>query len=105
MEANTEVQTEGGFRLRLPRKDEFEIFGIAIQLMGANQIKAKCIDGVERTCRIPGKLRKKVWVRTNDLIIVKVWDFQPSKGDVVWRYLPNQTEQIRRRGLLQGWTV
>ncbi len=93
---------EATFRVRLPNKKEFEVFAIAIQLLGANQIKAKCADGVERICRIPGKLRKKVWVRTNDLIVVKIWDFQPSKGDVVWRYLPNQTDYLRRKGFLQG---
>lgn len=103
MEANS--SGEETFRVRLPNKAEFEIFGVAIQLMGANMIKVRCADGVERICRIPGKLRKKVWVRTNDLVIVRVWDFQPSKGDIAWRYLPNQTDYIKRKGFLQGFQI
>jgi len=89
-------------RLRFPKKEENEQFGIVTQLMGANQVKALCQDGVERGCRIPGKLRKRVWVRANDLVIVKVWDFQPSKGDIKWRFFGNQTEWFRRKGMLEG---
>ena len=89
-------------KIRFPKKKEDEIFGIVTQLLGANQLKVMCQDGVERLCRIPGKLKKKVWIRANDVVIVKVWDFQPSKGDVVWRYLPAQTNYLKRKGMLEG---
>jgi len=92
-------------RLRFPKKEEFEQFGIVTQLMGANQVKVMCQDGVERGCRIPGKLRKRVWVRADDLVIVKVWDFQPSKGDIAWRFLGNQTDWFKRKGMLEGLPV
>ncbi len=91
--------------MRFPRKEDNEQFGIALQLMGANKVKVLCQDGKERNCRIPGKLRKKVWVRANDLVIVKVWDFQPAKGDIVWRFLGHQMEWLRRKGALQGLPV
>ncbi len=35
-------------RVRLPRKKENEIFGIADQLMGASRIRIQCADGVAR---------------------------------------------------------
>lgn len=96
------VTAEESFgRMRLPRKDDFEIFGLVIQLMGANQIMVLCDDGKERNIRIPGKLRKRVWVRENDIVIVKLWDFQPSKGDLAWRYMGNQVEWLKRKGFLQ----
>ncbi|MFH1240284.1 MAG: translation initiation factor eIF-1A [Candidatus Diapherotrites archaeon] len=89
-------------RIRFPRKQDNEQFGFVTQLMGANQIKVRCEDGLERNCRIPGKLKKKVWIRDGDLVVVKVWDFQPIKGDIVWRYLPPQTNHLRRKGLLKN---
>jgi len=52
-------------------EDDYELFGLVIQLMGANQIMVLCEDGKERNVRIPGKLKKKVWVRENDIVIVK----------------------------------
>ena len=92
-------------RMRTPHRDELEQFGVVIQLMGANQIMVLCEDGKERNIRIPGKLKKRVWVRENDIVIVKLWDFQPSKGDLVWRYMGNQVEWLKRRGLLKKLPV
>jgi translation initiation factor 1A len=87
-------------RMRLPRADELEQFGVVTQLMGANQIKALCEDGEERNLRIPGKMKKRFWIRENDVVIVKLWDFQPSKGDIVWRYMGNQVSWLKRQGKL-----
>ncbi len=87
-------------RLRTPKRDELEMYGKVIQLMGVNNIKIMCEDGKERNCRIPGKMFKHIWIKQNDVVIVKLWDFQPSKADVVWRYLGFQTSQLERRGEL-----
>jgi translation initiation factor 1A len=97
----TAEQQEAGYsRMRLPNPADLEQFAIVTQLMGSNQVRAVCEDGQERQFRIPGKLLKKVWIRENDVIVVKLWDFQPTKGDVVWRYLGNQVEWLRRNGKL-----
>jgi translation initiation factor 1A len=103
--ATENTQEEFVSRIRTPRRDEFELFGLVIQLMGANQIMVLCDDGKERNIRIPGKLKKKVWVRENDIVIVKLWDFQPSKGDLAWRYMGNQVEWLKRKGLLKNLPV
>jgi len=86
----------------MPRRKEGEQFAIATQLLGVNQIKAIAEDGKERNCRIPGKMKKKVWIREGDLILIKVWDFQPSKADIAWRYLGFQREYIQKKGLLKN---
>jgi len=96
----TEQQETGYTRMRLPNPEELEQFAVVTQLMGSNQVRGITEDGVEKQFRIPGKLMKKVWIRENDVIIVKLWDFQPTKGDVVWRYLGNQVEWLRRNGKL-----
>ena len=87
-------------RIRMPDRDNLEQFALVTQLMGTNQVKAVCEDGEEKQFRIPGKLFKKVWIRENDIIIVKLWDFQPSKGDVIWRFFGSQVEWLKRNGKL-----
>ncbi len=87
-------------RIRMPKRKELEMFAIAIQLVGGDKIKALCEDKKERICRIPGKMRKRVWIREGDLIIVKLWDFQPEKADVVWRYIKVQTNHLKKKGVL-----
>lgn len=89
-------------RVRMPRQAEHEMFGIVTQLLGATQVRIFCQDGIERNCRIPGKMKKRVWMRQRDIVIVRIWDFQPSKADVVWRFLGNQTEWLKRNGKLEG---
>lgn len=100
VENTPEPGTEGGYRLRLPYRDHGELFAVITKLHGGDQIAAACEDGKDRMCRIPGKLKKKVWMREGDIIIVRLWDFQPIKGDVVWRYSLVQVDKLRRMGLL-----
>lgn len=87
-------------RMRVPNKDELEMFGVVSQLMGVNNVSVMCEDGKERICRIPGKMFKHIWLKQGDLVIVKLWDFQPTKGDIVWRYLGFQVSSIEKKGLL-----
>ncbi len=84
-------------RIRLPNVKEGEIFGIADQLLGASKIKVMCEDGVSRMGRIPGKIKKRMWIREGDLLIVKIWEFQPDKCDVCFRYTKTQASNLSRR--------
>ncbi|MEI8364302.1 MAG: translation initiation factor eIF-1A [archaeon] len=87
-------------RLRVPNTQILEMFGKVIQLMGVNNIQIICEDGKERICRIPGKMFKHIWLKPGDIVIIKLWDFQPTKGDVVWRYIGFQITQLEKRGLM-----
>lgn len=87
-------------KIRTPFRKELEMYGKVIQLMGSNQVKIACEDSQDRICRIPGKLFKHVWLKANDIVIVKLWDFQPSKADVIWRYQGFQKNALEKRGEL-----
>ncbi len=50
--------------------------------------------------RIPGKMRRRQWVREGDLIIIWPWDFQDSKADVKHRYTKTQAMYLSRKGVL-----
>ena len=59
-----------------------------------------CADGETRMARIPGKMRRRQWVREGDLLIVWPWDFQDSKADVKHRYNKTQALYLSRKGVL-----
>ena len=44
------------------------------------------ILGIKRLCRIRGKMRKSVWIRPGDIILVSLRDYQDAKADVVFKY-------------------
>ena len=80
---------------------EGEVLGVVVKLLGFDRILVKCQDGHERLCRIRGKMKRRVWIREGDIVIVSPWDFQSDKrGDVVWRYTHAQAETLRRKGIL-----
>ena len=86
-------------RVRMPRGKE--MFGIAEATLGANKIRVRCRDSVYRICRIPGRFKKRIWIKADDVILMEPWDIQGDKfGDVVWKYRPAQAEHLRRKGLL-----
>lgn len=91
---------EGYVRLRRPYKDMGEIFGIAEQLLGASRIKVMCADGKSRLGRIPGKIKKRMWIREGDLLIVKPWEFQDDKADIIYRYTKTQASSLKRKMML-----
>lgn len=87
-------------RVRLPRGRE--LFGIVDSMLGANRLRVRCADDKIRTCRIPGRLRKRVWMREGDLIIVEPWAIQgETHGDAIWKYTAAQVEWLRRKGFLR----
>ena len=87
-------------RVQLPDQRNKEMFAIADALMGASRIKVVCQDGKSRMGRIPGKMKKRQWIRPGDLVVVKAWDFQDDKCDVVFRYTRTQAVNLARRKLL-----
>ena len=76
------------------------MLGIVEALLGANHIKVRCLDGKTRMARIPGKLKKRIWIREGDVVIVVPWEFQDEKADVIWRYTNPQVEWLEEKGYL-----
>jgi len=50
-------------------------------MLGADHIMVKCQDGKERLCRIRGKLKRRVWIREGDIVLVSPWIFKPKAGE------------------------
>ena len=97
---NPENATDGKIRVKMPNKKVNEMFALASQILGGRRVTVLCEDGETRMARIPGKMRRRQWVREGDLIIVWPWDFQDSKADVKHRYTKTQAMYLSRKGVL-----
>lgn len=81
---------------------ENDVLGVASKLLGYERVMVKCQDGHQRLCRIRGKMKRRVWIREGDIVLVSPWDFQSDKrGDIIWRYKHSQAEWLRRKGHLK----
>jgi translation initiation factor 1A len=97
---NPEGVSDGKIRVKMPNKKVNEMFALAQQILGGRRVTVLCADGETRMARIPGKMRRRQWVREGDLIIVWPWDFQDSKADVKHRYTKTQAMYLSRKGVL-----
>jgi translation initiation factor 1A len=87
-------------RVRTPRGKE--VIGSVEQRVGANRMLVKCMDGKERNCRIPGSLRRTLWIRPGDMVIVEPWEFDgDTRGDLLFKYTPAAIDWLKNRGFLK----
>ena len=67
-------------------------------------MRVSCLDGKERICRIPGRLRRSLWVRENNVVIVEPWELGgDSKGDIIYKYRTKaEVDFLKRKGHLKN---
>jgi len=88
-------------RVRVPRNDE--TIGIVTAMLGGGRLEAKCEDGFTRICRIPGRIKRKLWIRPGYLILVKPWSIQKEeRADVIWLYSKAQAFWLKRKGYIKN---
>ena len=93
------VMEEETVRVRTPRGEE--VLGTVTEALGGSRFRVDCTDGKERMCRVPGRSKRRMYVRIGDVILVKPWSIQgDEKGDIVWRYRPAQVSWLTKKGFL-----
>ena len=95
-EENEEVHIT---RAKIPRGEE--VIGIIEERLGGNKMKVNCLDGKNRNSRVPGRLKRALWLRPNDVVIVEPWELDKNKGDIILKYKPNQIEWLKKNGYLK----
>ena len=87
-------------RVKLPRGNQ--TFGILDQRLGGSRMRVRCLDGKTRICRVPGRLKRKLWVREGDTLLIQPWQLGgDAKGDVIFKYKPNQVQWLKKKGYLK----
>lgn len=89
---------EAPARARMPRQNQF--VGTVVQRLGGNRMDIACSDGKTRNCRVPGRFKRSMWLRINDVVLIQLWEHDPEKGDIIYKYNPSEINQLRKRGLL-----
>ena len=90
---------EGPIRVRLPR--DKEVLGVLDQRLGASRMSIRCLDGKSRNCRVPGRLKRRLWLREGDVVLVEPWEFDDNKGNVIFKYNPAAVSWLKRKGYLK----
>lgn len=93
-----------GEKRELTVKEEDQEYGQVLKMLGNNRLEAYCFDGIKRLCHIRGKMRKKVWINTGDIVLVSLREFQDERGDIILKYNPDEARQLKALGELPDST-
>jgi translation initiation factor 1A len=96
---NKNQEEEKVTRVRLPRGEE--VIGIIEQRLGGNKMLVNCLDRKTRNCRVPGRLKRKLWLRPGDVVIIEPWELDKEKGDIIFKYRSNQVDWLKKQGYLK----
>lgn len=96
------VRSEEEIRKSMTLPSENDVLGVVTKILGQGRVMVRCQDGGRRLCRIRGKMKRRRWVREDDVVLVSPWEFQSEeRGDIFFRYTRNQARWMRERGLLK----
>lgn len=93
-------------RVKMPFRRNGEMFARVVDIYGQERMGVFCEDGKHRIGRIRGKIKKRVWIRKGDLVIINPWEFEteikdkPGKCEISWRYLRHEVSWITRNNRL-----
>jgi translation initiation factor 1A len=89
-------------RVKFPSRKSGEMFAIVIDILGGDRMRVFCEDGKHRIGRIRGKIKKRVWIRRADLVIVNPWEWETEtkdglgKCEISWRYTRAERSWLER---------
>ncbi|NCO11240.1 translation initiation factor IF-1A [Candidatus Pacearchaeota archaeon CG_4_9_14_0_2_um_filter_39_13] len=87
-------------RIRMPQGKE--LIGIVRDRLGGNRMHVQTTDGKTRNCRVPGRYKRRLWLRPGDIVIIIPWIDDDAKGDIIYKYPPVAVTQIKKTGLISS---
>ena len=88
------------YKLRLPK--DGEVLGIVEEKLGGTHFRVACVDDKVRICRIPGALKRGLWIDLDRVVIVKPWELQPDeRGDIIAKYNDQEVRELKKKGYLK----
>lgn len=85
-------------RVRMPRRGE--VIGIISERLGGNRMHVNSTDGKVRNCRVPGRFKRRLWLRPKDVVLIVPWPDNDEKGDLIYKYNSSEIIQLRKKGIL-----
>ncbi len=97
---NQEEEIKVSGRVRMPRGKES--IGVILQRYGGNRMEIRTTDGKTRNCRVPGRYKRRLWLRPKDIVIIVPWEDDDSKGDIIYKYNKTEMFNLKKSGILDN---
>lgn len=78
-------------------KDDMQEYAKMTKMLGDRRIMVMLPDKTEVMAIIPGKFKKRCWMKAGDTLIVSRRDFQESKWDVCYKYNEDEVRLLIKK--------
>jgi translation initiation factor 1A len=87
--STTEVERELIFKV------ESQEYAQVTKILGNCRLEVQCFDGKTRLANIRGSMRKKVWIKMNDVVLVSLREYEDGKCDVIHKYDVKEVNRLK----------
>lgn len=87
-------------------KEEEQEYALITKVLGNGRMEGKCFDNVTRICHIRGTMKKKAWIKVNDVVLISLRDFETKdedkkeKCDIIHLYNEEEVRELKKLGEL-----
>jgi translation initiation factor 1A len=76
-------------------EEQFQEYAQITKVLGSGRFEVQCFDSKTRLATIRGNMRKKVWVKSGDLILVSLREYEDAKCDIIYLYKPKEVKKLK----------
>jgi translation initiation factor 1A len=87
-------------RVLLFKDSNLQIYGKIISILGDSRFIIFCDDGKTRLGIARGKMKKRIWIKMNDLVLASLRDFEEGKIDIIHKYNDDEMKKLKKLGEL-----
>lgn len=74
-------------------------YGKIVKVSGGGRFRVFCFDGKERMGTVCGQMRKRVWVKADDVVLVCLWvGIQDDKCTIIHKYDADEAHKLKDMG-------
>ena len=78
--------------------EDAALYAFVREVNGHGHYRVFCNDGKERLGVLRGCMKRRVWVRCNDVVLVTTRDYQDGKADIVHKYGSDEVLRLMAMG-------
>lgn len=83
-------------------KDDGQEYAQVTKMVGNGRCRVRCADGVVRLAVIRGAMRKKVWIKLEDWVLVGLREYQDTKCDIIGKYSDEEVRNLKAYGEIES---
>ncbi|MCF2142063.1 MAG: translation initiation factor 1A [Candidatus Lokiarchaeota archaeon] len=94
-------------RPRIPNRADEEYLAVVTEIFGGEHMGVRSENGVDYLGVIRGKIKKRMWVRLGDVVLITPWADMTVKKDkkpkahIIWRYTRTQVNWLQNHGYVK----